>query len=283
MKIKKNEDVSDLDIDKVLTEKYDLGFLLDQIKNKNIYKFLSLPIIDVLRFFPQFGESIKRIREELDINPETIREDLSKQIGIESFQNFALDSKSLVRGIFSVSTQLIDSYDYNEVTTKITDWKRKRFPLLPKKVASIRLKVFGKVPHAWQVAIEDYILFEKISAVPIIYRRPSAEIKAKVNNATSEPYIEVKIYADTDIESLPKISWWKKVQKLLPAYCDPREWDENMVITRFMQYVLRRHLKLTQKQTLEWIKKHNLIAPDYQHASQELRRFEELFMSTRRK
>lgn len=276
MTIKKNEDVDDLDVDKILTEKYDLGFLLDQIKNKKI--LLTPSIVDVLRFIPQFNEVVKQIREDLQIDPQAIQDKLGILIGRSKFQNYLTELKQIARAIdFPLNEES------NGTVYQIKDWKRKEFPSLSLKVADIRLKVLGKAPHTWQEAIEDYILFEQISVVPIIYRRHHPEINAKQDDKTREHYIEIKIYADTDVRYLPKISQLKKIQQLLPAYCNPEEWDENLIIARFMQYVLRRHLKLTQKQALEWLGKHNLRTPDYQHASQEIKRFEDIFIATNRK
>lgn len=278
MKMKKNEDVSDVDIDKVLIEKYDLGFLLDQIKTKKTRGFYLLSVVDVLRFFPQFNEATKQIRNELQIDPQSIQNKLGILIGRDKFQNYLIELKRIARAIdFPLNKESKIIFD------QIEDWKRKEFPSLPKKVADIRLEILGKVPHTWQEAIEDYILFEKISPVPIIYRRHGADMSVKQDDKTREHYIEIKIYADTDIRYLPKISQWKKIQKSLPGYCYPTKWDEDLEITRFMIYVLIRHLKLTQKETLEWLEKHNLITPDYQHVSQELKRYEEHFLSTHHK
>ena len=276
MKIKKNENVSDLDIDKVLVEKYDLGFLLNQINNKKI--LLTPSIVDVLRFIPQFNEAVKQIRKDLQIDPQSIQDRLGTLIGRSKFQNYLTELKQIARAIEFPLTK-----ESKPINKEITDWKRNEFPLLPQKVANIRLKILGKVSHISQEAIEDYILFEKIGVVPVIYKRQVPEMKVKQDRETREHYIEIKIYADTDMSRLPKTNQWKNIQKALPAYFDPKEWDESLLISRFMQYVLRRHLQLTQIQTLEWLKSHNLTFPDYQHASQELKRFEDLFMSTNRK
>ncbi len=278
MKIKRNEDVSDLDIDKILIETYDLGFLLDQIKDNKFHGIYFLSVIDALRFIPQFNEAVKQVREHLLIDPQFIQNKLENLIGRNKFQNYLTESKHISKAI---------EFPLNEesklINKEITDWKRKQFPSLPQQVTRIRLKILGNAAHNWQEAIEDYVLFEKISPVPLVYRRHGPEINVKQDDKTREHYIEIKIYADTDMRYLPKISRWKTIQKALPTYCDPNEWDESLVISRFMQYVLRRHLQLTQKQTLEWLKKHNLTFPDYQHTSQELKRFEDLFISTHRK
>lgn len=278
MKIKKNEDVSDLDIDKVLVEKYDLGFLLDQVKDNKFRGMYFLSVVDVLRFIPKFNEAVKQIRGDLQIDPQAIRDKLDNLIGKSKFQNYLTELKQIARGIdFPLSEES------SGVIDQIKDWKRKEFPFLPQKVTGVRIKVLGKTPHSWQESIEDFILFEKISSMPIIYRRSGPEINVKLDDKTREHYIEIKIYSDTDMRYLPKTNKWKNILKALPAYYDPTEWDESLTISRFMQYVLRRHLKLTQKQALEWLKSHNLTTPDYQHVSQEIRRFENLFMSTNRK
>lgn len=276
MEMENEDDISKLDIEKTLKEKYDLGFLLDQIKDKKNRSFYSLSIIDVLRFIPKFNEAINLIREDLHINPQAIKSELGNLIGKSKFLNYITTSKQIARGLGYPPP----NKEWEIVSNKIKAWKKRGFSSLPKRVADVRLKVLGKIPHAWQEAIEDYILFEKISSIPIIYRRPGVEVCAKEDTKTSEPYIEIKIYADTDIRLLRRINWWKNVQKLLPSYTNPKRWDEYLVLSRFLQYVLRKHLKLTQNQALEWLKKNDLIAPDSPHSSQELSRFEELLIST---
>ena len=282
MKMKKNENVSDLDIDKILTEKYDLGFLLDQIKNKNNHHTYWLPIVDVLRFIPQFNETVEQIRNCLQINTTVINKNLCQLYGIDDFLQFLTISKDIGRGINFPDPDDI-KIKWPSISTEIYDWKQRNYPTLSVKVTTLRLKVLGKAPHTWQEAIEDYILFEKISSTPLIYRRSIPEVSVKKDSKTSESYLEIKIYSDTDISILQKISWWKKIQKTLPAYTDPREWDEQLLLSRFLQYVLRKHLKLTQKETSEWLNGNNLPQLDNQYSSQEVARFERLFTSTPRK
>jgi|GEM_PF-3864477 len=278
MKMKKNEDVSDLDIDKILTEKYDLGFLLDQIKNKKTRSMFPPSVIDALRFIPQFNDSVDEIKTDLQIDPIIIKQQLYELIDRPKFIEYLISSKKIARAIYVPLDELDKKSNVN--SDQIKEWKSRKFPSLSQKVANIRLKVLGKAPHTWQEAIEDYILFDKISPIPIIYRKPRPEINIKQDDKTQEQYVEVRIYADTDIRKFPNVNQWKKIQKLLPAYYDSDKWKDELVVTRFIQYVLRTHLKLTQKQIVKWLQRHNLITPDYQHISQEVARFEALFIST---
>ncbi len=277
MKIQ-NVDVSNLDIDKILSEKYDLGFLLNQIRNKKILGIFSPSVIDALRFLPQFNEAVIEARDGLSIDPQKVKQNLYILIGRRRFLEHLMDSKKIARGTF-----VLPNKDWENIASRIRNWKKKEFPTLPKVVSNIRLKKLGKAPHVWQEVIEDYILFEKMNPTTLIYRKQGAEINVKQDDKTQEHYIEIKIYADTDIRYLPKISQWKKIQKSLPGYYNPKELDENLVVTRFLLYVLRRHVKLNQNQALDWLESHDLTRPDYQHSSQELSRFEKLFLSIPRK
>jgi len=279
MNMKKHEDLTKSEIDRILIEEYDLGFLLEQIRDRKKHGLYWLSISDVLRFIPQFNESVNQLRKELRINPVIIRNDLCQLLGRDNFWRFITISKEIGRGI---SFPLSNKKWWSSISKQIIDWKKRNYPTLSFKVAILRLRVLDNTPHAWQEAIEDFILFEKISSTALIYRRSAPKLDVKHDKETYEPYIEIKVYADTDIRILQKISWWKEMQKELRGYCDPREWDQHewLVLTRFLQYILRKHLKVSQRQTLEWLKARNLNTPDYQHSSQEVRRFEELFMST---
>jgi len=280
MNIKKNENVSDFDIDKILTEKYDLGFLLEQIKNNKYEGVYFLSIIDVLRFIPQFNESVKQIRNGLQINPTVINKNLCQLYGKDHFLQFITISKEIGRGINFPNP---DDIDLSSISDKINDWKQSYYPTLSAKVATLRLKTLGKAPHTWQESIEDYILFEKISSVPLIFRKSLPDMTIKNDLRTQEPHIEIKVYADSDVSIFQKTNQWKKIKKTLPAYFEPNELDERLILTRFMQFILRKHLKLNQHHTLKWLERHKLFnRPDYEHSSQEVKRFEGLFISTRK-
>ncbi len=280
--MKKNENLTVSEIDRILIEKYDLGFLLEQVRDKKKRSLYWLSISDVLRFIPQFNESVKQLRKELRINPVTIKNDLCQLIGRDNFLRFITISKEIGRGINFPSP---DDKSWSSISNRIIDWKKRNFPTLSSKVGILRLRVLNNTPHTWQEAMEDFILFEKISSTALIYRRSAPEVSIEHDKETLEPYIEIKVYADTDIKILQKFSWWKKIQKELRGYCDPGEWDQHgyLVLTRFLQYVLRKHLKLTQNQTLDWLKTKNFNTPKYEHVSQEVSRFEELFISSSHK
>lgn len=280
MKMKNGMDLSTSEIKDILIKQYDLGFLFDQIKDKTFHKAYFLPVIDVLRFFPQFNNAFNKIRRGLKVDVEKNCLTLSNLIGNSKFQKYITELKNIARGI---DFPLPDKKEVKYIHNQIDNWKNINYPDIHKTVADIRLKTFGKLPVAWQEPIENYILYGQISPIHIIYRRSIPETQIKKDKNTGQPYIEIKIYPDTDISVLHKHSWWKKTQKLFPDYYDPSDWDEIVIITRFIQFVLRRHLKLSQKRTLEWLEEHKLIIPDYQHASQEVSRLENIFMSTKSK
>jgi len=275
-----SKDLSSSEIKDILVKQYDLGFLFNQIKDKTFRKAYYLPVIDVLRFFPQFNIEVNKIRSDLKIVILKNNHDLSKLIGKRKFQEYIAELKNIARGI---DFPLSDSKKAEYIQSQINKWKKLNYPNINKVVTDIRLITFGKLPSEWQEAIENYILFNQISPIHIIYRRSIPKTQVKKDKNTGQSYIEIKIYPDTDIGVLHKHSWWKKVQKVFPDYYDPSDWDQVTIITRFIQYVLRRHLRLSQKRTLEWLEEYKLIIPDYQHASQEVSRFEKIFLSTKSK
>lgn len=262
--------LSSHDIDKVLTDKCDLGYLLDQIANKNIN--FTPPVADVLRFVPKFADKVKEIRNTLKIDQPLVRKTLSSLVGKASFDRYVSDTQNIARGIYPPLNQ-----DWELINLQIMAWKKETFPLLASKVGNLRLKTLGKAPYIWQEAIEDYILFDLINPTPALYRQRGPQVSLKFDDETQEQYIEMRIYADTDPKFIPTYRQLKKMQKTLPGYLDPSVLNPNIFVARFMQYVLKKHLMLDQQTITEWLEMNNFVAPDYEHTSQEIKRFESLF------
>jgi hypothetical protein len=272
--MKLNENIKLENVESVLRNKYDLGFLLDQINNKESKDNYFLPVTDVLRLFPEYMEAVKVIRDRLKINPVEVRNELSSLIGEVMFSNYLKTSIQIARGIHFP----FPNNEWGDISNKIKDWKYKTYPQLSNLVGEVRLKNLGNLPHSLQDDIENYILFEEIRPTSLVYRRPVPEISVKRDPSSLDHYLEIRIYADTDVRRLPSVNDLRKFQKNLPGYYNPQKWDEEILLTRFLIYVLSTKLKLTQNKITTWLKNNKYrYVPDYEHISQEKNRFERIF------
>jgi len=148
--------------------------------------------------------------------------------------------------------------------------------MLEKKISQIKMKTFGKLQPLWRLPIKKYLLFNIIDPTPFIFRRPLPKIKAKTDSK-GETYLEIRIYADTNISEFKRIGWWKKYQKILPDFLNLENWDYDTLLQRFFHYILRKRLKLNHKQIDEWlVKKGFTTLIDDCYGSQQVNRFEKL-------
>lgn len=267
MKIK--IDSSNGDIDNYLRNNCDLGYLLDYLNqrktNRDVY---WLPITDVLRLIPEFEVEVQKVRNDLKIDPQKNLKWLENIVGRK---NLLEEMRQIARGL-----KLLDLNDkmWNIVGTQIRILTRRYLPELTKRINKIRVSFLGKLQPSWHEAIERYILFEVIHTTPFIFRRPMPEIQGRIDPKTKEPYVEMRIYADTDISVLRRRDWWRKIQKSLPNYINLEKWDEDTVLKRFLHYVLRKHARYPHKRIYEWLDEKNFIIGELQHAGQEVSRFE---------
>lgn len=265
----KNKSIYDIDF--FLRNECDLGYLLDYLNQRKTARDpYWLPVIDVLRFFPEFEIEVVKIRKELKIYPQKNVKCLESSIGIK---NFLKKGKQISRGLRLAKLKSKKSALVNKHIKKLVE---QYSPELTKRASKIRLSIFGKLQPFSQNAIERYILLGVIDIAPLIFRRSTPEIKVKTNPKTKELYVEMRIYANTNISDLKRIKWWKKIQQLLPNYIYLEKWDEDTILKRFFHYILRTKAGLQHKRIYEWLKEKGFITTQYQYASQELDRFEKL-------
>jgi len=270
MKINSNDD-----IDSFLRNECDLGHLLDYVGQCETFSGpYWLPIIDVLRFFPEFEEDVTKIRKDLKIDPQKNAERLESRVGKTGLLNGV---KQVARGL---KLPDLKSKKWALMDTHVRKIAKEYLPELTREVSEIRLSTFGKLPPLWHDAIERYILFNIIQPTPLIFRRPMPKTEAKVDPRTGELYVEIRLYADTNISVLKKLDWWKKTQKLLPNYINLERQDEGTMLKRFFHFVLRGRAGLPHRRIYEWLEDKGFVITDYDtdysYASQEVTRFVEL-------
>lgn len=237
----KDEDVKNIEaIDNLLRGKFDLGFLLDVVekhKGANEKSFIYwLPIVDILRFIPDFENEVKRIREKYHISPSKLNEELQNLLGKEKYLLYIHRSKEFARGLDLLNLDKLE--EWTEIEVKIEAWVTKNFPTISKEVGKLRLDTLKKLPLVWHKAINDYILFNKTSISPVLFKKPIPKISNQVEPETLEPYIEVRVYANTDLTVFKKIGWLTKMQKSLPDYFNQEKFDEKVLLRRFFYFVI---------------------------------------------
>lgn len=261
------------DIDEYLISLCDLGYLLDYLKKRKLAADpYLLPIIDVLRLSPGFEEEVVKIREKLSISPEDNVKKLESRL---NRSNLSKVLKEHARGI-----KYIDLED--QVLTSIDDFTKsemeKCFPNLSKRIAKLRLSTFGRLLPSWHYPIAKYILFNFVDITPLKIRRSTPQLDLKIDSKTEEPYVEIRIYADTNISNLKQVQWWKKAQKTLTNYLSMEKTDDDITLRRFFHFVLREKMKLPHQEIQEWFKQKGFIfnEADFEHAAQEVIRFKNL-------
>jgi len=268
-------------IDNLLRKKFDLGFLLDVVeKQKGVYEkplVYWLPIVDLLRFIPDFEKEVKRIREKNKISPPKLNKELEKLLGKEKYLLYIHSHKKFARGLTLLDISEVSQKERLEVKNKIEAWEMKKFPTISKEVGMLRLLAFEKLPLVWHEAIKDYILYNKIDISLVVFRKSTPKTNIKVEAKTLEPYIELRVYAETNLAVFKKIGWLRKMQKQLPNYFDPDKFDKEILLRRFFYFVIRKHLGFNHNRANDWLKEKGLGEFDYQYASQEIERFLKLF------
>ena len=271
--------MDNFDIDSYLKKNCNLKHLIDYLDdNHKSYKDpYWLPIIDVLRLIPEFEKEIEKIRKELKIIPQKNIEKLEARLNKKIVHNFIKKSTMIARGLKLLK---INKEQWEKIDNALDKIAKNDFPLLDSRISQIKTKMFGKLQPLWHSPIKQYILFNIINPTPLIYRRQMPKIKAQTDSK-GNTYLELRIYADTDVSVLKRISWWKKCQMFLPDYLSFNKWDNDTLLKRFLHYVLRKRLSLKHKEIRDWLKGKGFISAteDY-YGSQEVKRFETLLKNT---
>lgn len=250
-------------------------------------------VADLLRFLPEFQSRVKSIRESLKITPEIVNKERLKLFGKANFQTLQITEKSVDELDFDLNLQ-VPVAQQSELLRKTDDWERKRFPTLNKSIGKLRLKEFGGIPLSWAKAIKDYILYERISNQPLFsrstFRWPS--IEAMVEKDTLEPYLEIKIYGDTELSFLKKTTVLSEFQKLLPTYHKINKETSKFFYKKLVHYYLKKvkNLKTKGRADKSSDKKQDImdvqeqygikqpISPE--HSSQEIKRLLKLLQDS---
>ncbi len=240
-------------------------------------------VIELLLFLPEFQSKVTSIRENLKITPEIVNKERLKLLGKANFRALQITEKAADELDFDLSLQ-VPVEQQSELLKKTSDWERKRFPTLDKRVGELRLKEFGGIPLSWSGAIKNYILYGRIINNPFLSRKSSRlpTFYRKIEPDTLEPYVEIKIYGDTDIRFLAETRTLEKIQKELPTFRELTSKTNRIAYRRLLYYYLREVEGKTHSEAEPILKRHGFKPIDYQYASQEIERFAELLKTTKK-
>lgn len=256
-----------------LRDKYGFGGVLDA--QEWGLPVVLLSVTDVLKFIPEFQSGVGKIREELGIDPERNERGLNALLGADTYAHYAKSAELWSEG---KPPPLKELDDLSAVTTKIRRWEVKNFPKVSSKVAVFRISSDLTLPPAWRLAIKEYILYGKVFHIsPPIFRKSVPKISIETDSKTAEPYLEIKIYSDTNPNLLKETKTIRKMQKLLPNYFDPDKINEKTLVRRLLYFVIRKHIGVSQGITDLWLENNGFGTTGYEHAGQEINRFLKTF------
>lgn len=247
-----------------------------------------IPLIDMLCFVPKFREEIEALRKNLEVEPEKIVANVIREIGADKWRFYKRNTEFHKH---TMSKEELDSENYEEIEKTLRAYEKEKFPNLKKMVAGLRYRKVKGLAEVWQRAIEQHVLYDLVSAVTyFFYRRErtleSPQIKLKLNHERLEPYLEMQVYANTDLTFFKKVSNIKELQKLLPTYKNVGAFDEKKSTLRFWYFLLREHLGLSHELATVWLEEKGFDPeeiPDESHAGQCIHRFLNLFGKTPKK
>lgn len=241
-------------------------------------------IIDLLLLFSEFEKSIKDIRKKYQITPKSIESEL-KLLLKESYELYrsgeSIIDKAEKEGLIDKEGKLRISLEkHGKLQDIVAKWEKHRFPTVNKDISILRLKVFGKIPRSWTEPIKDYLLYNKRSISYADNEKPNPEISFKQDDETSEQYLDIKIYGDSNLSLLTNKKLLKNLQKKLPTYFHLEKGAEENLERRAFYYLLRNKFKLKPQKASDKLEELLYEPIDYEHDSQELKaRFTSLFFS----
>ena len=274
------EDIKEYDW--IYKELYFYPKVLSELPDPDKKDFQWLKAIDLLRIIPEFEKSVSGIRKKYNIDPKDLKQQLEKFLGKKQY--FSLIETE--QAVMKFRLPKTSSHKYEEIENKIKSWEQKQFPLLLREIGKLRLIDFGKIPLSWNDPIKDYILYNKISNYPFLSRESARwpKLATGTDPQTLEPYIQIKIYGETNLGFFRSIRRIEKFQKLLPTYKKINQKIYNTSYRRWIYYFLRKKVGYKHSETNKYLKEVYGFKPiDYQYGSQELKRFETLFKKSKNK
>lgn len=258
----------------------------DLIEAKENNRYPILLITDILGFIPEIEAEIEKVRKRFGIDPKKVFEELESCIGRDDLKRFLRPVDDIRKGKLTPLSKL-NGERSSAIESKIENWEKKNFPKLSGEVGKLRFYSSNILPLSWHRAIKDHILYGRSFRIsPVVFRKQTPEIKVSVDSKTAEPYLELRIYADTNLDFLKNIKNLKGLQKKLPNYYDPDRLSESTLLRRFLYFVIRKHLGFKHEDANNWLEGKGFGVDDgsgvidFEHGSREITRFLKTFQKT---
>ncbi len=237
-----------------------------------------LRAVDLLRTIPAFETRVKRIRERHGIEPSMIKKELERHLGAREFTAFTKIEYPDWSGLLEWPS--ISNENLKRLRHKKKQWEHKKFPFIGKEISRLRLAHLGKIPLDWSNSIVNYILYDQISYHPFLSRATSRmpEISIEKDAESQEPFVSLKIYGNTDLGIFCHKRALEKIQKLLPTYQLVNRKIYDTTYRRWVYYFARKKAGMKHNEANALLINFGFAKIDYQYASQEMKRFENLFV-----
>jgi hypothetical protein len=200
--------------------------------------------------------------------------------------------KKLINDLFYTGNNIAGEDIFNKIlethgkmAKSLVKWQSHNFPKLDIYISSIRLLTFGKLPKVYHDAIKEYVLYGTKNTTPVLFRRQQPVITIEKDKKTIDPYINIKIYVDTDIStksifSTKLLDYIRGLQTELPNYFKPLTVPQASSFIRTWLY-----LYLTESKGLSSIKANDILENQYHltpveqaHLTQTVKtRFKDIF------
>jgi hypothetical protein len=243
-----------------------------------------LRAIDILLLFPDFEHGVEVIRKKYKIDPKIIKNRLISLLGDTKYQSW-LKGNKIFKSMYDSPLPDDDEWfnktgctieEHNEYCDKVRQFQSKLFPTINKDIGILRRKIIGKIPLSWTELILEYILYNEKPIFPAEYKRPYPKISHRMDYQNYEPYIEIRLFSDTDLNIINK-KYLKELVSELPSSFELDKLTSENLHRRWLYYLARKKHKLKASDANEILEYLDFKPIEYEHSSQELiDRFEKL-------
>lgn len=164
---------------------------------------LRVDALEWLALYPEFNDGVHKVRIDLKIDVQDWNQRAKNLLGEDLYEHYTT---------FPVNyrlNEIVDDWDYSHLLSakeeylkaiKILDEWTRDYPLgLDKQIHWLRMDACGHVPGHWHGALKRYVLFDVREVIDALQRNNFPEVSVKTDSVTGDEYIELKIYAGTDL------------------------------------------------------------------------------------
>lgn len=253
-----------------------------------------LTALDLLRALPNFEKAVEEVRRSYGIKPSQLTRELRRVVPNQNLRDMARACDSadgfnerpyhrhvaMVQALGSSPKPILSNIEtVMAAQSKIHEFEKDKFPDLDKHIGKLRLFDIGRVPVSWHSLLKKYVLYGENSLYPFKpYKGAlSPQLKPRVDQLTLEPYIEIRIYADTDLGRPTDLHRWARVlQKALPTSPSILNQNQTAIMQAWVYYTLTQRQGLSRKEANRVLVSYGLKTVALGRESRILQRFRQL-------